>query len=108
MIVSEAQAQAAFDYVQKHAPEYGRLFGVYEMRKDTEDLQLSLAFQKAEGSSAKEREINARTDPEYRKAIDDLQTSVALFKEYQTRINLAHAKIEVWRTEQANNRKGVV
>lgn len=107
MIVSEAQAQAAFDYVQTHAVEYGRLYGVYEMRKDTRDLSMSIAFQDAEGSSAKEREINAQTDEKYRNTMEQLQEDISKFKELQTRINLAHAKIEVWRTEQANNRRGV-
>ena len=107
LLALEAQAQAAFDYVQTHAVEYGRLYGVYEMRKDTRDLSMSIAFQDAEGSSAKEREINAQTDEKYRNTMEQLQEDISKFKELQTRINLAHAKIEVWRTEQANNRRGV-
>jgi len=107
MIVSEESAQAAFDYVQKHAPEYARLYGLYQMRKETKELNLAIAYDKAKGATVMERTMNARRDEDFIAACDRIQADIAKYMEYHTRIQLAHAKVSVWQSENANARRGV-
>lgn len=64
------------------------------------------AYLEADGKTIADRESAAYTDPEYLKCIEDYRQAVYDSELLTVQMRAAELRIEVWRTVNANNRRG--
>lgn len=104
MPITDQQVEAAADWLRDNAPEAGRLRGarVYceEYRKS---LKAILTVQSL-AKSAADREAHAYAHEKYLAHLLELRDAVAADEENRALREAAALKVEVWRTEGANNR----
>lgn len=108
MLISEQRVEKALGIIAETDREVAAWKG-QELRteffaKTTE----ALAFKSAEGSSAEERKQMARLAPEVQKAWEEHFVAVTKHAEVRARREREFAVIEVWRSINANQRKGNV
>ena len=98
---------AAIDFIVKNAPRYGKAKGhriqIEEFRKSKKALLMKDALKQGfEAANAQEREAYA--DPEYVELISGLAAAVEEEETLKWQMEAARMRVDVWRTEQANNR----
>ena len=98
---------AAIDFIVKNAPRYGKAKGhriqIEEFRKSKKALLMKDALKQGfEAVNAQEREAYA--DPEYVELISGLAAAVEEEETLKWQMEAARMRVDVWRTEQANNR----
>jgi hypothetical protein len=95
---------SAVDYILKHAKQFAdaRAQRVYleEFRKSKKALLMQLNT--AQPISAQERDAYAH--PEYLELLEGLKQAVAIEEKLRWDLIAAQARIEIFRTESANNR----
>lgn len=64
----------------------------------------AMLMQRSKEQAVNAQERDAYSDPEYVKLLDGLRAAVEIEEELRWGLTAAQAKIEVWRTEQANAR----
>ncbi len=107
-MISETEVQRAVDYLRDEADKDAeakahRLYLEHYLK-----TVLSEEIAKAKGPSVAAAEVEARQSDAYKQALKDFETAV--FNDERRRFlrSAAETKIEVWRTEQANMRRGNV
>ena len=98
---------AAIDFIVKNAPRYGKAKGhriqIEEFRKSKKALLMKDALKQGfEAANAQEREAYA--DPEYVELISGLAAAVEEEETLKWQMEAAKMRVDIWRTEQANNR----
>ncbi len=105
-MISDDKIEAALDYIRDHGNEYAiaRAQRVYleEYRKT-----LKATLMQEKDGPGHERESFAYAHPDYRDHLDGLRAAVEQEERIKWMLTAAQAKIEVWRTQQANTRRGV-
>lgn len=104
---TEVNIFRALDFIRDHAPAYAKAKAerVYleEWRKSKKALCMQTALSKGfEAANAQEREAYA--DPDYIELLQALKAAVEEEERLRWLIVGAQAKIEVWRTLEANRR----
>lgn len=103
-MITEEEVERALDWLRDHADEAARaaseVIRAEEMVKSTLALVASGSTQ--ETIAGQDRE--ARASAAFKKAIEERVAAVYADRKYRLLYAAAEAKIEVWRTEQANNR----
>ena len=104
-MISDDRVEGAVEYIRDNGGLVGQLRGQKAMLEHRIKIERSQRFLEAEGTVA-EREAIAWTDPavyelcnEYRDCVTELETIATRFKS-------AELLIEVWRTQNANQRRG--
>ncbi len=107
MAIKDSRVESALFYIRDHADLVGQLRGQKSYLEHRIKIERSQRFLDADGTVS-ERESWAWTDSavkalcdEYRDCVTELETIVTKFK-------AAELLIEVWRTQQANSRRGHV
>jgi len=100
----EHSPHRAIDYIIKHAKKFSaakadRIY-MEEYRKSLKAICMKRSLETAIG--AQEREAYA--DPEYIALLEGLREAVQIEEALRWDLIAAQARVEVWRTEQANNR----
>ena len=98
---------SAVDFIIKNVPKYGKAKGhrvqIEEFRKSKKALLMKDALVKGfEAANAQEREAYA--DPEYIELISGLAAAVEEEETLKWQMEAAKMRVDIWRTEQANNR----
>ena len=103
--ITDREVEKALDFIRDNAALIGQLKGNKEYIAYRIKIERAERYLDAEGT-INERESIAWTDPsvarlceEYRDCLTELHTIETLFK-------AAELKIEVWRTQNANQRRG--
>lgn len=95
----------AIDFIFRESPLFARAKSdrVYleEFRKSKKALLMSQSAEK----SAVAREQFAYSHPEYIGLLDGLRTAIEQEETLRWRLIAAQARVEIWRTESANNRR---
>ena len=95
---------AAVDYIIKHAGTFAKAKSqrVYleEFRKSKKAILMAESTDKA----ANAREQYAYSHPEYLALLDGIRAAVETEEKLRWDMIAAQARVEIWRTEQANNR----
>jgi hypothetical protein len=98
---------AAVDYILKHAGKFAeaRAQRVYleEFRKSKKALLMQLNT--AQPISAQERDAYAH--PEYLELLEGLKQAVEIEEKLRWDLIAAQARVEIWRSEQANARADI-
>jgi hypothetical protein len=97
----------AVDFIIKNAPKYGKAKGhriqIEEFRKSKKSLLMKDALLNGfEAANAQEREAYANS--EYIDLISGLAVAVEEEETLKWQMEAAKMRVEIWRTEQANNR----
>jgi len=94
----------AVDYILKNAALFARAKAertyIEEYRKSLKSILMKRSMETAIG--AQEREAYAH--PEYVQLLEGLKEAVLIEERYKWNITAATLRVEIWRTEQANNR----
>jgi hypothetical protein len=98
---------SAVDFIIKNAPKYGKAKGhriqIEEFRKSKKSLLMKDALLNGfEAANAQEREAYA--NQEYIELISGLAAAVEEEETLKWQMEAAKMRVEIWRTEQANNR----
>jgi hypothetical protein len=104
-MISDDKVEKALDYLRDNAPLVGQLKG---QRVQLEHLMKVIKAQKflaCDGTVA-ERQALADAAPEYVAQIEDLKDCVTELETILALAKAAELKIEVWRTQAANLRRG--
>lgn len=95
---------AAVDYIIKHAGTFAKAKSqrVYleEFRKSKKAILMAESTDKA----ANAREQYAYSHPEYLELLQGIRAAVETEEKLRWDMIAAQARVEIWRTEQANNR----
>ena len=89
----------------------GTLAKAISDRKYLEDfrkVKLAMLIQEAPAGTVSAREAWATAHDDYEEVLQGLRAAVEQEAELKHMFTIAEARIEVWRTIQANNRAGVV
>ena len=93
------------------AEKVGTLAKAIADRKYLEDfrkVKLAMLIQEAPAGTVSAREAWATAHDDYEEVLQGLRAAVEQEAELKHMFTIAEARIEVWRTIQANNRAGVV
>jgi len=94
----------AVDYILKHAALFAKAKAertyIEQFRKSLKGILMKRSMETAIG--AQEREAYAH--PEYVQLLDGLKEAVLIEERLKWDISAATLRVEIWRTEQANNR----
>lgn len=94
----------AIDYILKNSKRFAKAKAerVYleEFRKSKKALLMATSHE----STAVAREQYAYSHPEYISLLNGIKSAVEIEEQLKWEIIAAQARVEVWRTEQANNR----
>lgn len=105
-MISQDQAEAANDYIRDNAQNYAQAkadrIQLEHFRKSKEAILAS----QAQGTVL-ERQAHAFNHPDYKEVLDALHEAVMKEETFRYRMKAAELKIEIWRTIEANNRRGV-
>lgn len=98
---------SAVDFIIKNAPKYGKAKGhriqIEEFRKSKKSILMKDALLNGfEAANAQEREAYA--NQEYIELISGLAAAVEEEETLKWQMEAAKMRVEIWRTEQANNR----
>ena len=100
----ERDPHKAVDYILKHATLFAKAKAertyIEEYRKSLKSILMKRSMETAIG--AQEREAYAH--PEYVQLLDGLKEAVLIEERLKWDITAATLRVEIWRTEQANNR----
>ena len=101
---TEINPERSLEYIWKHSKAYARAKAerIYleEYRKSLKAILMKRSLENA--VNAQERE--AYSDPEYLKLLQGLKEAVEVEEEIRWGLVAAQARIEVWRTQSANDR----
>ena len=97
----------ALDFIRDSAPAYAEAKAKRVYLEEYRKTKKALCMRQAESNgvnaiSAQERD--AYSDPEYKQILDGLRAAVEEEEKYRWLIVAAQARIEVWRTIEANRR----
>jgi hypothetical protein len=94
----------AVDYILKNAPKFAKAKAerVYleEYRKSKKAILMRRSLEKTIGA----QEAEAYADEEYIELVEGLREAVEIEEKLRWDLIGAQARIDIWRTEQANNR----
>ena len=98
----------AVNFMIRHAEEYAKAEGrkiYYEELRKTVKAELMKEAELDGHKTAAMQEREAYAHPRYRKHLEDLQEAVIDREMLRWKLIAAQARIEVWRSQEASNRK---
>lgn len=104
-MIKDEQVEKALEYFRDNASEYGRLVGQCKALEHRRKIVHAQKYMTVSGKLA-ERDAQATTCPEYIKIIEDIENAETEKATIATHLERARLTIDVWRTENANQRKG--
>jgi hypothetical protein len=105
-MITDAQAEAANDFIRDNASAISHAKGNRIYLEEFRKTKKSILIQNTTGTVL-ERESYAYSHPEYIEVIEALRSAVQEEERLKWLMIAAQAKIEMWRTQSANDRRGV-
>ena len=104
MSYEERDPHKAVDYILKHAALFAKAKAertyIEEYLKSLKSILMKRSMETAIGA----QERDAYAHPEYVQLLDGLKEAVLIEERLKWDITAATLRVEIWRTEQANNR----
>jgi hypothetical protein len=104
MIISDEKMAESLEFIEAHASEAGALKG----KCNAYDYQLKII--EAEGmresteKPVEARRASARTSDEYQNLVKKISEAQTRFHDLQSQITFHYARLDCWRSENANRR----
>lgn len=102
-MITEKKVEQAAEYLRNEAPNYAKAKGDRIYLEQYRKSLKAIKMQEHEGTD-KTRESKAYSDIEYLANIEALGHAVEKEETIKWKFIAAQAQIEIWRTQQANNR----
>ncbi len=103
-MIEEINVEMALEYIRDNAPDYGDAKAARVFIEQFRKSKKAMLMLEVEGTGLV-RESYAYSHPEYIKLLEDYKTAIEEEEKLKWLMVAARAKIEVWRTQQANNRR---
>jgi len=100
----EVNIQKAMDYMRDNAPRYAEAKASRVYLDQFRKSKKAMLIMQTTGT-VQERESFAYSHPEYIEVLEGLKAAIEIEEEIRWRMEAAKIKAEVWRTQQANNRR---
>lgn len=104
-MITDDRAEKACEFIRDNAQRHGQLKGAKAFHEHEIKRRKAIAYISSEGSVA-ERQAHSEIDEDVRAAISKLIESITEESELADKIKAAELTYEIWRTQQANMRKG--
>ena len=104
-VITDSKVEEAIGVIAKNADLIGQLRGQKAYLEHRIKIERSQRFLDAEGTVG-ERESWAWTDPAVKELCDEYRDCVTEIETLATKFKAAELTIEVWRTQNANQRRG--
>lgn len=99
-----SDANEAVDYIYKNAPAFAKAKSDRVYLEEFRKTKKSLLMMASRETSAVMREADAYAHPEYQELLAGLRVAVEQEEALKWKLTAAQARIEIYRTESANNR----
>ena len=105
-MVSEEQAERAVDWIRDNAQALAEARAQRVYLEEFRKSKKAILYQQAGEAPVAEREAYAYAHPDYMAVLDGLRAAVEQEERLRWLMVAAQARIETWRTQSANERKG--
>ncbi len=108
MIVTKDDVSAALEHLAQTDTECAKAYGMYKGLEDITKSVYSECFQQVEGKTIADREAAARNHGIYRTHIGKLGIAREAYEELKLQRDLSALRIDVWKSENYANAKGLM
>ncbi len=106
-MITDEQAEAALDFLKASAKAYAKAKAERTYLDEFRKSKKAILMKASEETSAVAQERDAYAHPEYLELLQGLKVAVENEENLRWKIASAELQIELWRTQSANNRKGI-
>ncbi len=106
-MISDEQAELALDFLKVSAKAYAKAKAERIYLEEFRKSKKAILMKASEETSAVAQERDAYAHPEYQELLQGLKVAVENEENLRWKIASAELQIELWRTQSANNRKGI-
>lgn len=96
--------QEAVDYMLATAPRYAAAKAKRVQLEEFRKSKKAILMQKSNGKTIADREAYAYSHEEYIELLNGLESAVEAEELFRWKMKAAELQIEIWRSQQANNR----
>ena len=107
-MIDEQSVESALHWMAEKVGALAKAIADRKYLEDYKKVKLAMLLQEAPAGTVSAREAWATSLEDYQELLEGLRTAVEQEAELKHMFTIAEARIEVWRTIQANNRAGVV
>ena len=107
-MTDEQSVERALHWMMENSSKLAQSVANRKYLEDFKKVQISILFSQSPEDTVAAKEAWAYAHPDYRKVIEGLKVATEEEVELKHHFTTAEARIEVWRTMQANSRAGVV
>ena len=104
MTQRDTDPNAAVDYILKNAPKFAKAKAARVYLEEFRKSKKALLMSESTAEAANAREQYAYAHPEYIALLAGLKDAVEIEERLRWDMVAAQARVEIWRTESANNR----
>lgn len=106
-MISDEQAELALDFLKASAKAYAKAKAERIYIEEFRKSKKAILMKQSGDQSAAAQERDAYAHPEYQELLLGLKDAVENEENLRWKIASAELQIELWRTQSANNRKGI-
>ena len=106
MVIDE-QAEKANDFIRDNANKYAQAKANRVYLDEFRKSKKAMLYQQAPDGTVGDKESFAYSHHDYIEVLEGLKQAVEEEETLRWQMIAAEAKIEIWRTQSANNRKGI-
>ena len=107
-MIDEQSVESALHWMAEKVGTLAKAIADRKYLEDFRKVKLAMLIQEAPAGTVSSREAWATSHEDYAEVLQGLRAAVEQEAELKHMFTIAEARIEVWRTIQANNRAGVV
>ena len=104
-MIADEQAEKAADFIRDNASEYAKAKGERIYLDQYRKTKKALLMEECEEKTQAAKETWAYAHMDYEQLLDGLKEAVVQEETLRWQMTAAQTKIEIWRTQQANNRQ---
>lgn len=106
-MITDEQAELALDFLKASAKAYAKAKAERIYIEEFRKSKKAILMKQSGDQSAAAQERDAYAHPEYQELLLGLKDAVENEENLRWKIASAELQIELWRTQSANNRKGI-
>jgi hypothetical protein len=95
----------AADFIRENAPKYAQAKAQRVYLEQFRKSKKAILMGESQGRTSAAKEMDAYAHPDYIALLEGLRVAVEAEETLKWQLTAAEAKIEIWRTESANNRQ---
>lgn len=106
-MIPDEQAEKANDFIRDKARDYAQAKANRVYLEEFRKSKKAILYQEAPAGTVADKESFAYAHQDYIALLDGLRAAVEAEETLRWQMVAAEARIEVWRTQSANSRKGI-